>query len=614
MLKRNKGTKAKKKKSFFKKTLLAIFIFFFWTGLAGFSVFLYLIWDIPSIDDLYSTYRQPTIIIKDVHNKTISNYGDYFSEIVTLKDLPVYVPQTVLAVEDKRFYHHFGIDFLGIIRAFIRNKKAGRVVQGGSSITQQLAKNILITNGKFHFSDQSYKRKAQELFLAVQLERKLTKNQILTLYLNRVYLGSGTYGIDAASRLYFNKPASHLTIFESAVIGGLLKAPSKYSPFSNKKLAFERAEVVLKRMEECGYINSARKYIDMGKKQFEEIKVPDQNLRYFTDWIYESINMYIDRSVKEDLEVVTTLDLDMQKTAQLACKKIMHSDGNDLGVKEVAFVAMTPEGAVRAMVGGINHYTSKFNRVTQAQRQAGSVIKPFVHLAALEYLGYSLTDYIDDTPYKKGGWEPSNFHWHARGAVTLLDGLVNSVNAVTIRLAEAVGINRLHKFFQKLGIYTKQPDNLTIALGAGEVTLLDLTAAFAVLANKGCSTNPHGILLIRNRQGQVLYRRRKSSGVKVISDYALENMRFALNEVTIRGTGRRARIGNTVSAKTGSNKNTDAWFAGYREFYENDDNRGFTDLVVGVWAGNDHNEDMHRRSVGGRVPAMIARAFFLRDT
>lgn len=565
--------------------------------------------DVPDITKITALTRQPSITIKDQDGNLLATYGDLFGRVRQLRELPIYTKNALLAVEDKRFYSHFGLDLFGIARAVVANRKAGRVVQGGSSITQQLAKNILIATGKFKHNDQTYKRKIQEVFLVLQLERKFTKDQILTLYLNRVYFGSGTYGIDAAAQKYFGKSAPQLTLYESAIIVGLLKSPSKFSPHSSFKRATDRAETVIKLMQTAEFIQNADAEIAAGREQMKDFKAPDYGVRYFTDWIRDSIQFYADQ--EEDLEVITTLDINMQRAAEKSVKQVMDEHSGPMKVSEAAFVAMSPDGAVKAMVGGRAHGFSQWNHVTQALRQPGSAIKTFIYLAALEYLGKSMNDIENDAPYEKGTWHPSNFKHKAEGEITLLKALQKSVNSVTIRTAEKVGVKRVKQMMEKVGICTDMPDNLTIALGAGSVTLLDYTAAYACFANHGRLTNPHGILAINDKSGNPKYRFVKYEKPRVMTAKSYHELRNALNLVVTSGTGRRADIEGTVSGKTGSNANRDAWFIGYRETKEGRDNSGFTDVVVGAWVGNDNNSDMHPKSMGSFLPAIITKTFLL---
>lgn len=578
-----------------------------WVGICGLIILLWLVRDVPDISKITSLTRQPSIVIKDQNGHLLATYGDLFGHVRQLNELPSYTKNALIAVEDRRFYHHFGLDVLSVFRAFVANRRAGRVVQGGSSITQQLAKNILIATGKFKHNDQTYKRKIQELFLALQLERKFSKDQILTLYLNRVYFGSGTYGIDAAAQKYFGKSAKNLTLFESAIIVGLLKSPSKFSPHSSFKRAIARAETVIKLMQDSGFIKNAPHEIQVGLEQMKDFKGPDYGVRYFTDWIRDSIQFYVDQ--EEDLEVITTLDLNMQKSAEAAVKKIMDEHGTQLKASEAAFVAMSPDGAVKAMVGGRAHGFSQFNRATQALRQSGSAIKTFIYLAALEYLGKSMNDMENDSPYEKGSWSPSNFKYRSVGQISYYEGLKKSCNSVVIRIAEEVGVPRIKQMLEKVGIYSDMPNNLTIALGSGSVTLLDYTAAYACFANHGRLTNPRGILAINDKYGNPKYRFTKYETPRVMSAKSYHELRHALNLVVTEGTGRRANIDGTVSGKTGSNGNKDAWFLGYREEKEGRNNKGFTNIAFGAWVGNDNNSDMNPKSMGSMLPALISKTF-----
>lgn len=580
-----------------------------WVGICGLLILLWMVRDVPDISKITALTRQPSIVIKDQEGHLLATYGELFGRVRQLRELPVYTRNALLAVEDKRFYHHFGLDFFGILRAFIANRKAGRVVQGGSTITQQLAKNILIATGKFKHNDQTYKRKIQEVFLVLQLERKFTKDQILTLYLNRVYFGSGTYGIDAAAQKYFGKPAPQLTLFESAMIVGLLKSPSKFSPHSSFKRATDRAETVIKLMQAGGFIQTADSEIAAGHEQMKNFKGPDYGVRYFTDWIRDSIQFYVDQ--EEDLEIITTLDITMQKAAEKSVKTIMDEHAEKMKASEAAFVAMSPDGAVKAMVGGRAHGFSQWNHVTQAQRQPGSAIKTFIYLSALEYLGKSMDDLECDAPYEKGTWHPSNFKHKTEGEITYLKALQKSVNSVSIRIAEKVGIKRIKETLLKVGLICDMPDDLTIALGTGRVTLLDFTAAYACFVNHGRLPNPHGILAINDKFGNPKYRLVKYEKSRVMSAKSYHELRHALNTVVTEGSGRRANIDGTVSGKTGSNGNRDAWFIGYRETKEGRNNEGFTDLVFGAWVGNGDYSEMSPKSMGGVLPAMIAKTFLL---
>lgn len=559
--------------------------------------------DLPDVTQLAGTERRPSITIQTEDGDIIGTYGDLYNDVVKVEDLPSYVSQALMAVEDRRFFYHFGIDFVGLIRAAWTNYRAHRVVQGGSTLTQQLAKNLLFSKGHFDVHDRSIKRKIQEVILALWLERKFTKNQILTLYINRVYLGSGTYGIDAAAHRYFHKSAKQLTVFEAAVIAGLLKAPSKYSPASNPQKAIERAKTVLQLMQEAGFITSVESYWKQGSEELNILHDdPQSQPRYFTDWIYEQLPALVG-ALHTDIIVTTTLQMPTQKHAEQACQSQWDEMGKELKVSEFGLLAMSPDGAVRAMVGGRNYAQSQFNRTTQALRQPGSSFKMFIFLTAMEN-GYTPDTMIDDSPITVGNWSPSNFKWRTRGSITLRTAFAHSVNSVPIRLALDVGIKPIQQAAKRLGITGKINDDISLALGTCESTLLEMTTAFATFANQGFAVWPYGIARITTKSGEVIYEHQPSEPQQIVNETALAYMRDMMHETILSGTGRASNVNNAVYGKTGSNQDRDAWFFGFREGLD------LPSLAVGVWVGNDDNKPMAKRSTGGRLPARIAGAFF----
>ena len=577
--------------------LLKLFISLAIWGISlGSLVVLWFSYDLPDVNKLQASVRKPGVVIQAADGTIIGTYGDLYEDMVKINELPAYVPQAFMAIEDRRFYHHFGVDVIGLIRAAYTNYKANRVVQGGSTLTQQLAKNFLFTQGLYDTRDRSIRRKIQEVILSVWLEWKFTKDQILTIYLNRVYFGAGTYGIDAASRMYFNKPARLLTVYESAVIAGLLKAPSKYSPSFHPKRARQRATVVLNQMAEEGYISSAADYL----KQQEESSsladtVDDQGSRFFANWAYESIPSLIG-GYNQDLVVITTLDPHMQKQAEAATKKMMEEMGKNLKASEISLVAMTPQGAVKAMIGGLDYKKSQFNRATQALRQPGSAFKPIVYLAALE-AGFTPDSMISDGPISIGKWAPKNFRKYIsseEGEISLMQALTKSVNTVTVRLAQQVGAAKIAQVAQRLGISSPMTKDLSISLGSMEVTLLELVATYATFANKGYGVWPYGIVEIRNKSGKILYQRQEEiTAAPVISSRHNQQMVSMLTNVVNKGTGGSAKISVPAAGKTGSNADKDAWFVGFT-----------SNLVAGVWVGNDDARiPMKKESTGGRLPA-----------
>ena len=599
----------------FIKVLLRFFLLLItWMMIGGSLIILWFIHDLPDINYIETKTRKPSITFQTEEGTILATYGDFFADMVKISDLPPYLPQALLAVEDRRFYYHFGIDFISLIRAAYHNYKADRVVQGGSTLTQQLAKNFLFTQGKFSPDDRSIKRKIQEALLAFWLEWHFTKEQILTLYLNRVYLGANTYGIEAAAQRYFNKSARKLSVFESALIAGLLKAPSRYSPAFHPKRSIDRTKVVLDLMVEAGFIHEAKSYFDEGVKNFEfYTKESDTTLgyRYFCDWIYSKLHDYI--NMDQDIVVIVTLDPAMQNHAQQVCTEAMAQMGKSLKTTEIALVALSPDGAVRAMIGGLNYRNNKFNHAVSARRQPGSAFKPIVYMAALEN-GVTLDEMIDDTPITihqenngQKNWAPKNYKYIPKGQASVYQGFIKSVNSITVRLAQRIGIQKIIEVAQRMGITSQLTNHISLALGTLEVNLLELTTAIATFDNNGRAVWSYAIEEIRDRQGNILFKRKPKETPKIVEHDVLTNMRQLLRGVIVEGTGRNANIGRTVFGKTGSNANRDAWFTGYRSIAVNED--GIQNIALGVWTGNDNNAPMHPTSTGGRLPAKVAAAF-----
>ncbi|HXM85890.1 MAG TPA: transglycosylase domain-containing protein, partial [Stellaceae bacterium] len=427
---------------------------------------------LPPTSDLTASERRPSVTMVTEDGTLIATFGDLFGEPVRLKDLPRYVPQAVIATEDHRFYHHFGVDPLGLLRAAFANLRAGHVVQGGSTITQQLAKNLFLT------PERTVPRKIRETMLALWLEHKFSKDQILELYLNRVYLGAGTYGVDAAAQRYFDKPAKDLSLYEAAVIAGLLKAPTRFSPANDLDRAAARADQVLANMVEEGYITPAQaRAASQQKTQLAQTQKARPGSRYFADWIAEQIPGFADVDGR-DVVVTTTLDPRMQTLAEKAVDGTLDSDGKKYNVTQGALIALSTDGAVRAMVGGRSYGDSQFNRVTQALRQPGSSFKPIVYLAALEG-GLQPTDVFNDGPVTIGDYQPRNYENSYRGDVTVSDAVAYSINTVAVQVLARAGIGNVLAAAQRLGITSDLPRDASLALGTGSVTLMEMTAAYA---------------------------------------------------------------------------------------------------------------------------------------
>lgn len=592
--------------------------------LAGSVAFLWLDRSLPPLKQFSSRVRTPSVVIQAFDGTTLASYGDLYEEFVTVEDLPPYVVNAFLAVEDRRFYQHSGIDFIGLARATVRNVYAHRIVQGGSTLTQQLAKNMLMSNGFYTVTDRSYKRKFQELILAIKLEATFSKSEILTLYLNRVYFGAGTFGIDAASRRYFHKPGKQLSLFEAAILAGLLKAPSRYSPLGSPQRSIERGKTVLKAMETAGFIGPQwQGKIDTWSQDFlrmtQEAKA-DQSGRYFADWVYETLPSLIG-PIDQDLTVVTTLHTGMQRTAETVCREFYEKFHEEYKFSQVASMAMTPDGAILTMVGGLDYAKSQFNRTTSALRQPGSSFKTFVYLTAFDQ-GMTPETHVDDSLFEQGSWKPSNYKWRTRGEIPILDAFVHSVNSVSIRVAQEVGIGSVMRTARRLGITTRLEPNLALALGASAVTFLELMRAYAPFFNYGTACQPYGVYEIRNRNGDIIYQHADENPVRVIRDSSLSAMHEMLRAVVARGSGRAANVDPHIAGKTGSNGSSDAWFFGGREptLLEQDprddefSSRGMIDrngITLGVWIGNDNpQQKMAPMSTGGRIPTRIAGALF----
>jgi penicillin-binding protein 1A len=570
-------------------------------------VLLYFSSTLPDLSNLKTAIRIPAVSIQTYDGKIIGSYGDLYEDVIPVEDLPEHVPLAFMAVEDKRFFQHFGIDVVGFFRALYQNYVAHRVVQGGSTITQQLAKNILIAEGTVTHYDRSITRKIKELLLAFWLEHKFTKSEILMMYLNRAYFGAGTYGIDAAARKYFSKSAKNLSIFEAAILAGALKAPSKYNPSNHPNYAHDRAVVVLQAMEAQGMIKSAKAIEEKQAKVAlagHESKV--QSRKYFCDFAYDQAKKLLGGEVEDDIVVVTTFDEKKQALAEAAVSHYIETEGENYKFSQAAFICIARDGAIQAMIGGNGYLATQFNRAVMANRLPGSAFKLFIYGAALEY-GYQLTDMISDSPVKIAGWEPKNYKWRTRGEISVLDGFTFSVNAVSIRLAQAVGLHNIAKFASKLGIFDVSTTDMSVALGTTPVTLKDLTAAYASFMD-GMPIWPYCITEIRTKSGTVLFH--KSEGVttvRVIDDEVLTDGRKLLRNVIQNGTGRAANVNDFIYGKTGTNGDSDAWFF----FFYDPPNARDLGFACGVWIGNDNNLTvrMASNSTGGRIPARIAKEF-----
>ncbi len=506
---------------------------------------------------------------------------------VRLDVLPPYLVNAVLATEDRRFYRHFGIDPLGLVRASVRNAQVGTVVEGGSTVTQQLAKNLFLR------PERTFSRKLEEVIYALWLEYRFSKDEILELYLNRVYFGGGTYGIEAAARRYFGKSARGVTLPQAALLAGLLKAPSRYAPTRSPKLASTRVAEVLDNMVEAGFLTddeaAAARKLPLRLSAKDDVT----GYPYAVDWVAELLPEFVGEH-QADLIVETTIDPGVQRASQQALRRLLDTEGSAARAGEGAVVVLDPYGAVKALVGGRSYASSPFDRALKALRQPGSAFKPFVYLAALES-GYRPDSMAYDGPTTIAGWSPRNYTGTYQGEVTLRESLAHSLNTVAARLTADVGAWRVVRAARRLGIQSAMHENPSIALGTAEVTLLELTSAYAPFANGGHGVLPHLITRVRDGEGKVLYQRRRSTTGQVVALGYVGAMNDMLNATIVRGTGKRAAFpGHIAGGKTGTTQGSrDAWFVGYTAHY-----------VAGVWIGNDDATRM-KKVTGGTLPAKL---------
>ncbi len=537
--------------------------------------------------------RPVNVRIVSADGALISNRADTTGQSLTLDEMPAFLPQAVIAIEDRRFYYHFGIDPVGLVRAVAANLRAGGVVQGGSTLTQQLAKNLFLE------PERTFERKVQEVILAVWLEASLTKREILELYLNRVYLGAGAYGVDAAAHRYFGKSARDVTLAEAAALAALLKAPGRYSPLLDREAAEARTRLVLAAMRAEGYISDRETMLALSEEVRAVRDVAGGSGRYVADWVMDLLPSYVG-AVDEDIVVDTTIDLRLQAAAARAIADTLADDKGEHRVGQGAFVAMDPAGAVKALVGGRDYASSPFNRAVDARRQPGSAFKPFVYLAALENGLFPESVRIDQ-PVKIGGWSPENYSRRYLGPVTLRSALALSLNTVSAGLTAEVGPRAVVATARRLGISSPLQAIPSIALGTSEVSLLELTGAFAPFANGGSGVIPHVVRRIRTAEGRVLYERSGSGPGQVVDPLHVGMMNAMLRETLERGTGKRAALaGWPAAGKTGTSQDfRDAWFVGYTAA-----------LVAGVWFGNDDNRPTKKAS-GSNMPATAWHRFMV---
>ncbi|MEM7651509.1 MAG: PBP1A family penicillin-binding protein [Pseudomonadota bacterium] len=551
--------------------------------------------ELPSVTKSMVFERRPTIIIQSNNGTVLDRYGDVQGQLLNVDDLPPHVTQAVLAIEDRRFYTHFGFDVIGFGRAMMVNAKNMGFVQGGSTITQQLAKNLFLSR------ERTIKRKIQELMLAFWLEYELSKEEILSAYLNRVYLGAGTYGFDAAAREYFGKSAQELSIREAATLAGLLKAPSRFSPSNSPHRAAERTRVVLKAMVEAGYIDQSEldnfKALPPAPRRKPS---SGDTIRYFTDYVVAQLGDLIG-NIEEDVIVTTTLDQSIQKELEESMTKALLQYGPDRDVEHGAGLIMRLDGAVMAMMGGRDYGISEFNRVTQSVRPPGSSFKPFVYLTALEE-GWQIDSMFMDEPIEKGRYRPRNFGNEYYGEVTLYEALTLSLNTVAVNLMREVSPSKVIDMARRLGITADLEPDLSLALGSSGVPMTQMVTAYATLGRGGLAVDAFAIQKVTNAAGDILYEREAPRrNRQVVGTEHISQITAMMESVVQNGTGQAAQIPYPAAGKTGTSQDfRDAWFIGFTPRY-----------AGAIWMGNDDNSPT-KRLTGGSAPARVWQETMIR--
>ncbi|WP_165379661.1 transglycosylase domain-containing protein [Rickettsiales endosymbiont of Peranema trichophorum] len=600
MLKKKTSKTPRKTKGFkilrnkiFVLLLKCFVVLLFGLGCMCLLLVLYYSRDLPDISDIHDLQRQPTITILDSRGRVLANYGDMYGRRLEYQQIPQDLIEAVIAAEDRRFFEHCGIDIFGILRALYRNQVAGKIVQGGSTITQQLAKIIFLN------SERTLKRKIQEMLLALRLERTYTKQEILSIYLNRVYLGSGNFGIDAASMYYFGKLVEHLTLYESAMLAGMLKAPSSLSPLTNPLRSVRRAKLVLQGMEDMGFVSSTdiRNERPPRVMQRGRMRGALQN-PYFADYVVERLTDLIGMS-NRDLKVYTTCDIQLQEDLEKAISLQAKSNFKKYDVGQAAGVVLGRDGAIKAMVGGISYANSQFNRAVYAKRQPSSVFKIFVYLAALEN-GATVGSMVEDSPITVNHWSPRNFVNRYAGLMRLDKAFADSVNTVAVKVSEKLGRYKVIDMARRFGITEKLSNVPSLALGTDVTSLLKLTAAMLHIANSGMRFKPHAITAIFEKStNNILYKYDAGEPTRLVDNHSAIELKSMLYKAIKEGTGRAASSpGIKEYGKTGTSQDfRDALFVGFDER-----------LVTGIWVGNDNNQPMKRVS-GGTLPAKIWKDF-----
>jgi penicillin-binding protein 1A len=562
-----------------------------WLGIAGIGTVAWVGAHLPPIQSLEIPKRPPSIEIVDDQGRPLARRGDLAGAPLALSELPAYVPRAFIAIEDRRFYQHFGIDPYGIARALLADLVHGGVAQGASTITQQLAKNLFLTQ------ERTVTRKLQEMLLALWLEHKFSKAQILDMYLNRVYFGAGAYGIEQAAQRYFGKSARRLTLPEAALLAGLVKSPTRLAPTRDFSAAEKRAKVVLTAMAEQHFIGKSSETVALSHPPHIIAQAGNGSVNYVADWVMDAVNDVLGH-VEQDIVVRTTIDAGLQAQAEQALDQELKKDGDKDKVSQGALVAMTPDGAVRALIGGHDYAESQFNRAVAARRQPGSAFKPFVYLTALEH-GLTPTTVREDRPISVKGWKPENYGREYYGPVTLTQALALSLNSVSVRLTLEFGPVAVARTAHRLGIASHLEPNASIALGTSEVSVLELTGAYAPFANGGLAVAPHVIESIATANDKLLYAHSDRSLGRIIEARYVAMMNAMMQQTLLIGTARHASLPGWLAAgKTGTSQDfRDAWFVGYTAH-----------LVTGIWLGNDDGTPT-KHVTGGSLPVAIWSRF-----
>lgn len=557
---------------------------------------------LPNVDELFDARAKGSVTMVDRRGEVFAWRGDQFGGEVRPGNVSPFLTKAIMAAEDRRFYSHFGIDPRGLARAMVANARAGRFVQGGSTLTQQVAKNVFLT------SERTIERKLKEVPVALALELKYTKDEILAIYLNRVYLGAGATGFEAAAQRYFAKSAREVSLPEAAMLAGLLKAPSRFSPTSNMGRAQGRASVIINAMRETGVITELEAEKALKQPATLSREASRRTGAHFADWVMENGPGFLVQSTTEDVRIQTSFDARVQSMTEAALKHVFDTKVRKGSPAEAAIVVMNHQGQVRAIVGGRDPRANTFNRATQALRQTGSAFKPIVYAAAME-AGMNPNDTIEDRPLTmtipgSGKWSPKNYSGKYEGAVTLSEALAKSINTVAVRLSEKTGRERVRSLASNLGISSEIANGPAVALGVSEATLIEMTAAYAAFANGGHLAIPTGIreITIRGDEAPVMTASQTANGAKVISENSAAKLTSMMRRVITSGTGRRADLGNIPAAgKTGTTQAArDAWFIGFTGHY-----------VVGVWMGKDDNAPLIGVT-GGGLPAEIWKEVMVR--